>query len=103
MTSDTGDRENLGGINFPKLQCFSLSRSRKLGDGSREARKTWRGTRFEIINFFTFRSLGKIRRYCLQKSLHFVLVSSRNNIEVICIPPFFWIIILTLEWQFKNS
>jgi hypothetical protein len=42
-----------------------------------------------LINLFTFRSLGKIKRECLQKSFHFVLVNGGNDFRVVHVPPLF--------------
>ena len=41
------------------------------------------GVRFVFLNSFGFSSFREIRSYHLQKSLHFVSVSSANNFKVV--------------------
>src|SRR6202050_3955284 len=91
LTSDTGNRGDLGGIHFPKLQSPNLSRSGRLSDGGTRARKTRGSMGFIILHFLGLRSLGEIRGYDLQESLHFVSISGGNNLEVVRVPPFLWI------------
>src|ERR1700683_4586582 len=69
LTRDTGNRGDLGGIHFPKLQSPNLSSSGRLSNGGTRARRTRGSTGFVILHFLGLRSLGEIRGYDLQESL----------------------------------